>query len=137
MKHLFLVFLFIMCALNDINAQYSSSANPLSVKTLVTDSARYEIIQSPIKRAHTFKLDKFTGCIWQIVETKAGNLKWDYMYVENRLDLLGDDTLSYPRFQIFLSGMVAADAYLLDTKTGNIWKLVRDENEGLWWYLMQ
>ena len=107
------------------------------VKTLVTDSARYEIIQSSIKRALTFKLDKFTGRIWEVVETASGGLIWEYMYVEDRTSILGDDNTLYPRFQIFLSGMMAADTYLLDTKTGTVWQLQKDKDGFRAWYLMQ
>lgn len=73
-KYILVLGLCLTCALN-ANAQYPTHSP--SVSTIATDSARYEIIQSPLKRSLTLLLDKFTGSVYQLVRTSTDDLTWD------------------------------------------------------------
>lgn len=102
------------------------SQNKESVKTS-TSSGRYEIIQSGLARRCTFKLDKYTGKTWQLVsKSESGQVKWQ------AVDWLGslsennsnNHTIKY---QIFMSGMVLADCFLINIQTGRTWLLYENE----------
>lgn len=108
----------------------------LSISTSVVDSARYEIIQSPLESSFTFKLDKFSGHIFQLVRTKLREMHWEDMLVKD-LHTIELDEILYPRFQIFMGVMGTADTYLLDTKTGVVWQLQKG-SDGSWvWNMME
>lgn len=107
----------------------------VSISTSVVDSARYEIVQSPTV-SFIFKLDKFSGHIFQLVWTKLREMHWEDMLVKDLHTIELDENL-YPRFQIFMGGMWTADTYLLDTKTGIVWQLQKG-SDGSWvWNMME
>lgn len=84
-------------------------------------SARFELIQSSIVAKWTFRLDKYTGRVWNIVTTKDERNAWEEMQI------LGAIKLSPPfhsRFQLFTSGIAARHTFLLDTDTGKSWVVV-------------
>lgn len=101
----------------------------VSISTSVVDSARYEIVQSPTV-SFIFKLDKFSGHIFQLVWTKLREMHWEDMLVKDLHTIELDENL-YPRFQIFMGVMGTADTYLLDTKTGVVWQLQKG-SDGSW-----
>jgi len=90
--------------------------------------ARFEIVQSDIAAKWTFKLNRYTGRVYQIVHDKDENLLWEEMAVRQH-PLLGPManikmTGNKPRFQIFTSGIAAKLTFLLDSQTGATWQLV-------------
>lgn len=96
-------------------------------------SSRYEIIQSPIKRADTFLLDKKTGNIWQSVVDKQGKNSWQSMFVQGGEAPLYESKIN---FQLFISGMMSADTFRLDINSGRVWRLVVDtKSKDLFWIL--
>lgn len=135
MKKNILVAFLLVASTMGAHAQYSTNKYP-SVSTSVVDSARYEIVQSPIKRSLTFRLDKFLGSVCQLVKTSSGALSWEFMIVRDRYTIEFDKDL-YPRFQIFMGGMMAADTYLLDTKTGKTWQLQESSDGSLSWNMLE
>ena len=95
------------------------------------NNARFEIIQSPIARKYTFFLDKIEGKVYQLVQTRTGGDSWQEMRVYPK------DTQTYtePTYQIFIGSFAAADMFLINTKTGRTWVLVKengDEDQTFW-----
>lgn len=99
--------------------------------TTKMDNARFEVIQSPIARKYTFFLDKVEGKIYQLVQTRTGGDSWEEMTIYPK-DIL---TYTEPTYQIFIGGFAAADMFLINTKTGRTWVLVKengDDNKTFW-----
>ena len=92
---------------------------------------RFEIIQSPIARRFTFRLDKYTGDVYQLVLANDNTLVWEKI-PNSVLIMLHDDNKKpdYIRFQLFMSGIALADCFLLDMDTGVTFKLYEDESTG-------
>jgi hypothetical protein len=84
-------------------------------------NARYEVVQSELAAKWTFRLDRFTGRVSQLVKTAGGDTTWSAMDV---LALPDIDKASRPRFQIFASGIAAQHTFLIDTDSGKTWLLV-------------
>ena len=93
-----------------------------SVSTSQT-GGRYEIIQSNLKRSLFFKLDKFTGDVYQYVKASDGGYTWQKLYVEGRGFVSTNKTIT---FQLFMGGLMAADCILLNIETGETFKLYED-----------
>ena len=100
-----------------------------SVSTSQT-GGRYEIIQSNIKRSLYFKLDKFTGDVYQFVSTSDGGYTWQKINVEGKgLGSLNKSISSLNKsitYQLFMGGMMAADCILLNIVTGETFMLFED-----------
>ncbi|NUU04233.1 hypothetical protein [Herbaspirillum robiniae] len=88
--------------------------------TNAVPNARYEIVQSPMAARWTFKLDRHTGGVWQLVATSDNGLTWEGMVVVQPPTV---NSPSKPRFQLFTSGIAARYTFLLDTETGRTWQL--------------
>jgi len=67
----------------------------------------------------TLRLDRFTGCVSLLVQTKEGDSTWEEMRILNR-PVVADAT--HARFQIFSFGLAARYAFLIDTQTGRTWQ---------------
>lgn len=113
----------------------SAGDNYPSVKTSI-DSGRFEIIQSPILRKLTFKLDKYTGKTYQLVKTSNNNVTWEIV------EWLGyDDEASFQQnnpnkvaYQLFLGGITIKDTFLINILTGDTWQLFHDpDKDFLYW----
>lgn len=95
------------------------------------NNARFEVIQSPIARKYTFFLDKVEGKVYQLVQTRTGGDSWEEMTIYPKDNL----TYTEPTYQIFIGGFAAADMFLINTKTGRTWVLVKengDDNKTFW-----
>lgn len=95
------------------------------------NNARFEVIQSPIARRYTFFLDKVDGKVYQLVQTQTGGDSWQEMTVYPK----DNQTYTEPTYQIFIGGFAAADMFLINTKTGRTWLLVKengDDDNTLW-----
>jgi hypothetical protein len=89
--------------------------------TTAPANARYEIVQSEIAAKWTFRLDRYTGHIAQLVNTKTNGTTWEDMEV---IELKPTLTPTRARFQIFTSGIAARHTFMMDTDTGESWVLV-------------
>ena len=94
--------------------------------TLVPPTARFQIVQSEIAARWTFKFDRFTGQIWQIVTNASGDNLWEEMSV---VGLPSIRSPLRPRFQLFLSGIAARWTLMIDTDTGSTWQLQKTTNK--------
>ena len=82
---------------------------------------RFEIIQSNIKRSLFFKLDKYTGDVFQYVLDSEGDGTWQKIYIIAKKYSADNTEITY---QLFLGGIAAADCILLDIKSGETYKLI-------------
>lgn len=135
------LFLFVSCALaNTAFAQLNAATHQMT--TLPSD-ARYEIVQSPLAAKWTFRLDRYTGQVYQFVKMENNELfvVWEAMPVEGLYDIPEPNR---PRFVIFSSGIAARHTFLMDSDTGQTWMLgtvtypaIGDSDEPLeitgWW----
>jgi hypothetical protein len=115
-QHLFAAILFVATI-----GRADTDSRPVHAQTTAPSAARYEIVESTITVRDTYRLDRYTGRVWRIVKSKDDETLWEEMSVRE-LPQTGDT--SSPRFQIFLSGIVAKISFLLDTKTGKTWQVV-------------
>lgn len=89
-------------------------------RTATPADARYEIVQSQLAVKWTFKLDRYTGKVFQLAATEDGEAVWGEMLVWAPPEL---KSAKEPRFQIFTSGLSASNSFLIDTRTGDTWLL--------------
>jgi len=80
--------------------------------------ARFEVMQSELTAKWTFRLDRFSGHIDQLVKTSDGSV-WQAMTIMG----LPPVTATRARFQLFTSGLAAKFTFLIDTTTGQTWEL--------------
>lgn len=88
--------------------------------TATPENARFEIVHSPLAAKWTFRLDRYTGNIGQLVKTASGGSAWDSMTV---IGLPKVDGTSGPRFVLLTSGLAARFTFLMDTQSGRTWEL--------------
>ena len=89
--------------------------------TFASWGARFEILQSELASRWTFRLDRFTGRVAQLVKTKDDDNTWEDMEVLERPSI---STPSRARFQLFTSGLAARYTLMIDTDTGRTWQVV-------------
>jgi len=83
--------------------------------------ARFEIVQSELAARWTFRLDRFTGRVSQLVSTSADEDTWQAMPV---IELPPISSTPHEEFQIFTSGLAAKHTFLIDVDTGKTWVVV-------------
>ena len=92
--------------------------------------ARFEVLQSTLAARWTFKIDRFTGRVWQLTKNKDDDNIWEEMKVIDRPSISAP---TRPRFQLFTSGLAARHTFLLDGDSGKTWLVVsgkRKETDG-------
>ena len=102
--------------------------------TTTPENARFEIVHSPLAAKWTFRLDRYTGNIGQLVKTASGGSAWDSM---NVIGLPKVDSTYGPRFVLLTSGLAARFTFLMDTQSGRTWELTNlskgnEEPETAW-----
>ena len=114
-----------ICAAADVDVNVRSHQITTS-----PSGARYEVLQSTLAARWTFKLDRYTGRVWQLTRTKDDDNTWEEMRVFERPAIQAP---TRPRFQLFTSGLAARHTFLLDSDTGKTWVVVtgkRKETDG-------
>ena len=133
MKPIMTIVLLMLAMSNSVVAQNFNDTNlrPHEM-TLVPSSVRFEIIQSHIAARNTFRIDKYTGQVDQIVKTAKGDLAWEEINrVSHPQDVIEDHKVNY---QIFTSGIAARFTFLMNVNTGVTWQLAQDpETDVLFW----
>ena len=120
------VLLFILTRSTSICAQ--DFPNNIHQHTTTPSTARYEIVQSELAAKLTFRLDRITGYVRQLVRTKEDNNAWEATRV---IDLPSISAPLRPRFQIFTSGIAGRHTFLIDTDTGKTWVVVSVKSKNL------
>ena len=118
MKRELLAFAFIAVSTVATGEDFPS---PSHQQTSPNVGARFEILQSPLIARLTFRLDRFSGRVWQLVKTKDDDNKWKEMLV---YELPKAQAASRPRFQLFASGLAARHTFLIDSDSGKTWVVV-------------
>jgi hypothetical protein len=103
-----------------------SGPSDVHQKTSPPPDARFEIVQSQLAAKWTFRLDRFTGHVAQLVVTSDDDTTWEEMPIWGLTQI---PSPSRPRFQIFTSGLAARHTFLIDTTTGLTWKLVTSKKK--------
>ncbi|MGP0084066.1 MAG: hypothetical protein ACLP0B_10615 [Steroidobacteraceae bacterium] len=62
------------------------------------------------------------GFFWVPVKMEQSAVKDFHAYADNRV-----------HFQVFTSGLIADDTFLMDIDTGKTWILVKDQKDQQWW----
>jgi hypothetical protein len=99
-------------------ALHAQQTTDIHQRTEAPANARFEIIQSELAAKWTFRLDRFTGQVAQLAETKDGAQTWEQMQV---IGLPNTTAPATARFQIFTSGITTRHTFLIDTDTGKTW----------------
>ncbi|MFZ5563129.1 MAG: hypothetical protein ACOZBW_03700 [Thermodesulfobacteriota bacterium] len=125
LKMIFLAVLLVLSSTHAWAAQEPPEAPDLirtvtHYKTASPDNARYEVIQSETAPRWLFKLDRYTGQVYQLTQTSKGEIHWIEMLVWERPEIKKP---AMARFQLFISGFSAAYAILMDTAEGGSWIL--------------
>ena len=104
-----------------VRAQLPTLPGGTSHETAAPDGAHFQIIQAQTAAKWTFRLDRFTGHVWILVQNKDGNYVWQ----ATKVDGLPGDTArpGIGPYQIFLSGLSAKFSFLIDTSSGKTWSL--------------
>ena len=92
------LFLFVLCA--SASTAFALDAATHQMTTLPSD-ARHEIVQSPLAAQWTFRLDRYTGQVYQLVKTANDDFAWQPMPIVGYYDIPKPNR---PRFVIFNSG---------------------------------
>ena len=100
----------------------------------VPSSSRFEIFQSELAAKITFKIDKYTGQVYQLVQGSNG-LSWQLIVAEKHSqNKTAEGKVNY---QLFTSGLAVRMTYLLNVNTGATWQLAEDSDIGSFWNAME
>jgi hypothetical protein len=135
------VFVHLLTALAGL-LPFSARAQDLPIashtSSTISDTNRYEIVQSHLAAKWTFQLDRFCGLVSQFVRTTNGGVTWEAMPVEKRPECVMDGKIHY---QLFSSSLAARHTFLMNTDTGTSWLLTtrvnKDKTEFAVWNLFE
>jgi hypothetical protein len=101
-------------------------------RTLAPADARFEFVQSALGARFSFRVDKVTGRVDQIVMRSDSTLTWQRV---PRLEHPAGDTQvpGHVNYQMFMSGIGNRYTYLLNLNNGATWQLVITKDELLAW----
>ena len=123
LKKIYFLGLFLLASIL-LNAE-----EPAFFSNATNNSGRFEIIQSPLEKKYTFKLDKKTGETWHL----QGNIKSIHWH---KMPTIADD-INYEEhninYQIFLGGDDLNDCFLINIHTGKTWVLLPDKTNFITW----
>lgn len=106
----------------DVTIDRNNDKKHVSVSTSFV-GGRYEIIMSDIIARHAFKVDKYTGNVYQLVEIKDGYLTWELLYRDKASnDVQIANKINY---QLYMSGLAVRFVFLINVNTGITWQLVK------------
>ena len=120
MKHIILLILgstaFFSCQ-NQANQEYAASS--------LNRQPRFVIVQSTLAAKGTYKLDSYTGDVYQMVQSANGYETWEKLrrQVHSQSDSKFENTNNY---SLFVSALAMRFTYLINTNTGATWQLVQD-----------
>lgn len=94
--------------------------------------ARFELVQSTLAARSTFRIDKQTGRVDQIVMREDSTLTWQAV---RRLEHPAGDPRITGRtnYQLFMSGLANRHTFLVNVNNGATWQLVISKDEVLSW----
>ena len=111
----------VLAVLSATTCLAQSEPTPIHAQSTAPTNSRFEIVQSTITAKLTFRLDKRTGQVSQLVHSSTEDLVWQPMLVVGLAQTR--DTSNEGRYQLFLSGISNRFAFLIDTDSGRTWQL--------------
>ena len=119
-------FLTIILIILSIPSYSQDEEYPGPVSSTIPQSSRYEIIQSNLIARFTFKIDKYSGNVYQLVSDTVDVQSWSKM---ERIKHVSDVIVNKSKvnYQLFTSGIAVRFTYLMNIDTGATWLLVKDE----------
>lgn len=111
----------VACLVWSGHVQANDFPSPSHQLTSSPSAARFEMVQSPLAAKWTFRLDRYSGRIWQLVKTSDDDSTWEETPV---MGLPKGQATARPHFQIFTSGLAARHTFLIDNDTGKTWVVV-------------
>lgn len=100
-----------------------------SKSTSFPNDSRYELIQSELAAKLTFKVDKYSGDVYQLVLASDQSLTWQLIIREkSRNDKQNANRVNY---QLFTSGLAVKYTFLLNLNSGATWQLSEDSEQGI------
>ncbi len=122
MRRLFLILIFSSMSGAVFGQESQDRHVEATRQTEAEKDSRFQIIQSDLAVRLTFRLDRYTGTVHQLVKDREGNSAWQLMETDKAPTF---KVPFHPRFQIFLSGLAARFTFLLDNDSGQTWQLVQ------------
>ena len=119
-------FLFILI----LSAFVVQGQDPQPESTTLPTDARFEIVMSPLAAKWTFRLDRYTGNVSQLVVATEGGNGWRAMYVAGSR---GGSSEGPARYILVTSGLTTRDTFLMDTTTGRTWTLTTFTDGDVGW----
>lgn len=110
-----------MLALSFGSAHAQQVPTPPQVASHIASDSRYEIVQSPLMARFLFRLDKVNGAVDQLVVDDKGNRSWERI---KRLGSSSESLNGKAVFQLFFSGLLVRQTFLVNTMTGASWQLI-------------
>ena len=92
-------------------------------RTSSVAEARFEVVQSPLAPSFTFRVDRYTGRVWQLTNVRGGFWEWEETPVPEPISV---PSPSRPRFQLHVSGISYSHTLLIDTETGKSWQFTKE-----------
>jgi hypothetical protein len=118
---------FVVCFLIISISTYSQQNG--SNQTTSLNGGRWEFFMSDVAVRYTFKIDKFTGDVFQYVKREDETYTWQIVEkYRNVNDIVKENVINY---QLFSSGQGIRYTFLLNTNSGLTWKLVSTKDGGL------
>lgn len=110
----------------------ASAQNFNEYVTTQNNAGRYEVVMSSLQASQTFKVDKYNGDVYQLVETPKGGLVFEKLDrdTSNAIDTQIPDQVNY---QFVMSGILAKCTFLVNVNTGEVWNLVHDNKQKVNW----
>ena len=106
-----------------------------NVTTTSISGARFEIFQSTVVVKVTFKLDKYTGQVWEIVRhPETETFVWQFIRHSGVTKAIATNKVSY---QLFTSGIAVRHTYLLNIHTGVTWQHVHNKDGNSRWQYVE
>lgn len=119
----------IVIALSLCNPLYAQGLDEHNLRdheaTLLPTDARYAFVQSHIAVSGTYKLDRYTGDVYQLIEKSDGNLAWDKLFRLAHPDDKGQKE-GVANYQLFLSGIQMRLTFLMNVRSGAMWEILED-----------
>ena len=123
MKYLITVLLILLAP----SIASSSDKYPNNQISTVPNSVRFEIVQSLLAVKGTFKIDKFTGNVFQLQVDSDGQKFWKKINKEFiKGEVIKKNNVNY---QIFSSGIAMKFTYLINVNSGQTWQLIKDKDD--------
>lgn len=129
MKKIGLVLIFIILRLSAFGQQNGTN------QTTSLSDGHWEFFMSDVAAKYTFKVDKFTGDVYQFVQREDKSYTWQFIEKETSdKDIQKQDSINY---QLFSSGLGIRFTFLLNINSGLTWQLVKDEKEGYFFHKIE